>query len=48
MMSHISDQEMIQRKPKKQRANSFDDFGRGILDKEDENDSSLDIFPNAN
>lgn len=39
---------MISRKPKKQRANSFDDFGRGILDKEDENDSTLEIFPNTN
>ena len=39
---------MMHRKPKKQRANSFDDFGRGILDKEDENDSSFDIFPNDN
>mgnify|MGYP006906893555 CR=1 FL=1 len=31
---------MVNRKPKIKRANSFDDFGRGILDKEDENDSS--------
>ena len=41
MFSQMSDQVVVHRKSKKQRANSYEYFGQNILDKEDDNDSDL-------